>query len=300
MITSINDTSIPCTGNQEVVGVILYGSHSIGRADNLSDMDIAIIIDNARESYEYIESEEYDLDIAYIPIQRLEEVLEETPNRSNHSLWLTHSLYLKILVTGKILYDPYGLIKKYKNIVKHWRWMEKDIENARDHLREIINYAIRLYEDSKTLETTILLVDAINTYMIIKEMMNNNIPSPQPKDLFKTAKNYGLLNQYITVHRLRHISINTITETIKYLKDDRVPYMRRNLKSIIRLLERGEKAKALLTARKAFLGILDSRLRNSQNLYDPQLKIKILENIDAKQRSLLEKLYNIQQYGTPL
>ena len=202
-----------------VVGIILYGSYGLGKADNLSDIDIAVITEYGKEYFEYIESGDHDLDIAYIPKQIFEKVLEETNNRSNHSLWLTHSFYLRILATGRIIYDPHSVIKEYKEAIKQWKWTQQDIENAKEHLRETIEYALEEYESNNILEYIILLGDTINIYIITKEMKNEEIPSPQPKDLYDTANKYGLLKQFITIHKLRHIDEEIIQNTIRLLDE---------------------------------------------------------------------------------
>lgn len=277
--------------DDDVVGVLVYGSYSIGNADDLSDIDVAVILGSGKEYFEYLELEK-DLDIAYIPIRRLEEVVEESFNRSNHSLWLTHSLYLKILSTGKIIYDPQDLLARYQERIRHWKWMQEDIKNAVEQLHEIIEYAIEEYSSNNILEATILLGDAINLYIIIKEMKNNKIPSPQSKDLFDSAKKYGLLNQYTTVHRLRHINEKTVLKVIDFLWRKNDPFIRRNLKSMKRLLIRREKNKALLVVRKSFFGVIDQRMRAIINMYNPQLKIKILENLDDSMKQFLGSLYN--------
>ncbi len=276
----------------EVMGVIVYGSHARSIADSLSDLDLAIIVDSGKEMYDYIEAEKRDLDIAYIPLSRLEEVAAEAFHRSNHSLWLTHSMYLKILRSGKIVYDPTGKIEEYRDSVKNWVWTREDLLDAEEHMREIMDLALEMLVEKRLFEALILLGDVINIYMIKKDMMENNIPSPQPRDLFDTARKHCLLKQYITIHRLEHVREETILETTKIIKEyEWDPYARRNLKTITRLLRRSEKEKAILTARKALLGIIDQNMRSPKNMYSPELKIRVLENMDYKEKDALLKLY---------
>ncbi len=274
-----------------VIGIILYGSHALHRADNLSDMDITVVMEKGKEYFEYIETGKQDLDIAYIPRQRFEKVLEEAYNRSNHSLWLTHSFYLRILATGRIIYDPYNMIKEYKKAIKQWKWTQKDLKNAREHLRETIEYALEEHRSKNILEYIILLGDAINIYLVIKEMMNNKVPSPQPKDLYDVANKYGILKQFITIHRLQHVDERIIWNISRLIDKRKDAYTRRNMKNIKRLLLRRELPKAVLIVRKLFLGIIDQRMSTISNLYNPSLKIKILNNINAYERKFIEKLY---------
>ncbi len=62
-------------------------------------------------------------------------------------LWATHTLYLKILREGRILYDPYSQLIKRKKMVKKWKWANKDLAEAIQQL--YTNLGIALVGDKK-------------------------------------------------------------------------------------------------------------------------------------------------------
>ncbi len=288
----INKHGLKC--RDKVLSIIVFGSYSTGLADNYSDIDIAVFTDEKGvEEYVYMETRVVDLDVIYIPLSKLEDILEELDAKASNSLWITHSLYFKILEEPLILCDRDNILHRYLELMKAWKWSRKDIENAKEYAEYLLDKIYDLLFRGRRLEALLILMDAFTLILMAKDMILGLNPSPHPKDTYSSAIRHKLLGEFTEIYRLKQTRIEYVYKALRLYENIDDPYFTRNRKSIKRELLRGSRDTAILMTRKTLLGYLDKRLRTPKYIYNPELKIKIIEDLSHNQRKLIEKLYGL-------
>ncbi len=279
---------------KSLVGIILYGSTVHGGLDNHSDLDLALVTREGKLSYKYLEFRGRDLDILLVPEEYFEELVNEAVDRLSNSLWLTSSLYLKILFEGKILYDPYGRIRYLKKTVGSWQWTRNDIESAIEYLYENLDLAEELVDDNRLLEALIASTESINLMVSVYVLKDNGIPSPQPKDLYSNAVKYDIIEEFIVVHGLRDTEVLT-RSTIELLKTvDNDIFVLRRWRRFLREMKRNKKSIALLEARN--LAIMEAAVESNKPTPLPYIasqKVMIVSGLGEDRYRFLEKLYGV-------
>ena len=292
-LIKILDKAIENIDYKRVIGAIVFGSYVKGRIDELSDIDIAVITNDTGEVHKYFQYNGIDIDLLLIPKKFFEEVLEEVDNRSNYTLWLTHTLYLKILKEGMIIHDTLNTLNTWIEYMGKWKWTKRDLEQAINHLYIILDKALELFDENMFFEAFLALRDSINQLPIIYELKNNVIPSPKAKDIYLAAGKYRLINKYIEIHGLKNIDNSLIKQVMGKASIVDNIYIRRNIKKIMRELIRGNNQVALLEARNLYLSIIDPKHRSFERLDSIFNKISFIQEIPIEERCFIEKLYGI-------
>ncbi len=278
---------------KRVIGAIVFGSYVKGGIDELSDIDIAVITNDFREVHKYYSYDGIDVDLLLIPRNFFEEVLEEVDNRSNYTLWLTHTLYLKILKEGMIIHDTLNTLHAWIEYMEKWKWTKRDLEQAINHLYIILDKALELFDENMFFEAFLALRDAINQLVIIYELKDNVIPCPKAKEIYLAAERHGLINKYIEIHGLRNIDDSLIKQVLEKASMVNNVYIRRNMKKILREMFRGNNQVVLLEARSLYLSIIDPRHRSFERLDSIFNKISLIRGIPTEERCFIENLFGI-------
>jgi len=276
----------------EVLGVVLFGSYSSGGMDEYSDVDIAVIVSSDKPLRKYWVLRDLELDVLYIPRGFFDEVVVEAHDRVEYTLWQTHTLYLKILLEGKILYDPDNIVSEWMSLVENWKWTRREIRLALEYLYEDIDQARRLLEEEQFLEAIIALRDSIDLIVTIYALAYNEVPSPKPKDIYNEAVRYGLKKQYVNIQGLEENTRATLVFSYQYPRSGIVGCA---LRRVERELERGNNHLALLEARNLVLTeSFTSMGKSIPQPYISQPKIELLARLKGWRRRLLEKLHGIE------
>ncbi len=293
-INGVIDYMEKIVDTRNLIGIIVYGSTVYGGLDDYSDLDLALVTREGKLSYKYLEFHGRDLDILLVPKEYFERLVNEAVDRSSNSLWLTSTLYLKILFEGTILYDPYGRIKYLKKTIGGWQWTRNDIESAIEYLYENLDLAEELVDDNRLLEALIASTESMNLIVSIYVLKANGIPSPQPKDLYSNAVKYGIIEEFILVHGLRDTEVltrNTI-ELLKPVGND--IFVLRRWRRFLREMKRNKKSIALLEARN--LAIIEAAVESNKPIPLPYIasrKTMIVSSLGEDKYRFLEKLYGV-------
>ena len=279
---------------EEVLGVVVFGSYARGTHDNLSDLDLAIITSSREVSYKYFTHQGIDVDAFILPRSFFDELVVELEERVTHTLWITHTLYLKIIREGMILYDPNRILMKWKDTLSNWKWVREDIALAVEYLYDNVELAGKLFEREELLKAIVALRTAADTMITVKTMEASLIPSPRPQDLYYNARRLGLNELYRKLQGLDEDETNIRKLLASYkpmVNDDSV---KRLWKKTCRELARGNNEVALMEARN--LVLMEKSITYSTSKpkpYDASSRLKVVEKMSRDEVEFIEKLHGI-------
>ncbi len=282
------------SGKKNIVGIIVFGSTVSGGRDSYSDLDLAVITRNGESFYKYLRLNGRYLDILFVPQTFFERIVDEAVERSSSSLWITDTLYLKILFEGEILYDPRGVTGYWRRIIGVWQWFRSDIELALDYLYENLDLASEMVERDRLLEASIALMEAVNLIVTIHVLKSNEIPSPRPRDLYFNAMRHGVIEEFSMIHGLRGERILDEDFMRRLRPRSKSVLVLRHWRKLLRELGRGEKDIALLEARN--LAVVEAAIALNKPIPLPYIasrKTMIVSGLPRSQYEFFKKLYNI-------
>lgn len=293
-ISYITDKAIEYVGSS-LFGIILFGSYARGDYDEYSDVDIAIITFNKSLSPRLIKLDNTYIELAFIPKTYYEYLLDQLYERDDHMLWVTHTLYLKILREGEILYDPYNQLVKWKKMIRKWKWSNKDLEEAIQQLHTNLEIALigdRVYGE---LAHRIGLIKYIELFIIIKAMKKDLIPSLQPKDLYSYARILGLYKTFREFEGIKNIDKKQVKEIMHELKTVKgyIPRLKNIWRRILIEFYRNNFDLALLYLRKLHINYLLEKSPNTP--YIPYNAYHCIELLNQEENiRILKMLYNLE------
>jgi len=293
-ISYITDKAIEYVGSS-LFGIILFGSYARGDYDEYSDVDIAIITFNKSLSPRLIKLDNTYIELAFIPKTYYEYLLDQLYERDDHMLWVTHTLYLKILREGEILYDPYNQLVKWKKMIRKWKWSNKDLEEAIQQLHTNLEIALigdRVYGE---LAYRIGLIKYIELFIIIKAMKKDLIPSLQPKDLYSYARILGLYKTFREFEGIKNIDKKQVKEIMHELKTVKgyIPRLKNIWRRILIEFYRNNFDLALLYLRKLHINYLLEKSPNTP--YIPYNAYHCIELLNQEENiRILKMLYNLE------
>ena len=293
-ISYITDKAIEYVGSS-LFGIILFGSYARGDYDEYSDVDIAIITVNKSLSPRLIKLDNTYIELAFIPKTYYEYLLDQLYERDDHMLWVTHTLYLKILREGEILYDPYNQLVKWKKMIRKWKWSNKDLEEAIQQLHTNLEIALigdRVYGE---LAYRIGLIKYIELFIIIKAMKKDLIPSLQPKDLYSYARILGLYKTFREFEGIKNIDKKQVKEIMHELKTVKgyIPRLKNIWRRILIEFYRNNFDLALLYLRKLHINYLLEKSPNTP--YIPYNAYHCIELLNQEENiRILKMLYNLE------
>ena len=293
-ISYITDKAIEYVGSS-LFGIILFGSYARGDYDEYSDVDIAIITFYKSLSPRLIKLDNTYIELAFIPKTYYEYLLDQLYERDDHMLWVTHTLYLKILREGEILYDPYNQLVKWKKMIRKWKWSNKDLEEAIQQLHTNLEIALigdRVYGE---LAYRIGLIKYIELFIIIKAMKKDLIPSLQPKDLYSYARILGLYKTFREFEGIKNIDKKQVKEIMHELKTVKgyIPRLKNIWRRILIEFYRNNFDLALLYLRKLHINYLLEKSPNTP--YIPYNAYHCIELLNQEENiRILKMLYNLE------
>ncbi len=277
-----------------VLGVVVFGSYARRTHDHLSDLDLAIITNSREVSYKYFTHQGIDVDAFILPRSFFEELVVELEERITHTLWVTHTLYLKMIREGVILYDPDKLLMEWKDVLGNWKWVREDIALAVEYLYDNVELARKLFERKELPKAVVALRTAADTMIAIKTMEASLIPSPRPQDLYYNARRLGLNELYRKLQGLDEDETDIRRLLAGYkpvVNDDSV---KRLWKKMCRELARGNNEVALMEARN--LALMEKSITYSiprPKPYDASSRLEVVERLSRDEVEFIEKLHGI-------
>jgi len=191
----------------EIKAIVFYGSLGSGYADKYSDIDILcyctripkpqIRVDLLRKlkvkKKNYVTNvnvfwfKNKDFTLWFKPIKEIQILLNRFSKKDS---WCQNDIDTYIDKT-KIIYDPKGLLKKWKNKIKYPEWMQKRIINDIQFIHSIFEFSEKAVERKNYVWIDKLLEDRIEVLIKIIYSLNKEYYSTQ-KWFFKDIKKFKI------------------------------------------------------------------------------------------------------------
>ena len=293
--------------NENSIGVVLFGSLAKNRADELSDLDLALIVKGGELGLEKKNIEGVEVEVWRYDVKHFLHTFEDEKYRGQEDSWFISSLWVGLLREGVILEDPQGLLKKWRRKALDWKWKEREILPLVRKAKSCLRVAIEAYSQGKPFEGVVALRDCCYNLTNAQIMIHNGIPSVRPKDIYGEVKRIGLKEFFDRVQGLEGLKRNQVEgllDEYRKLLDEiwKEPRgARTEYQNAVKSLTRGELEAALLNARYSafYVGCRILRLEKRKILvrpYDAKSHLKMLREIGRKDFiEIYRKLHRVEK-----
>ncbi len=276
--------------SEDVAGVVLFGSFAKGKVDELSDLDIALIVKGGKLGLEEKFIDGIRVEIWRYDIKHFLHTFEDEEYRRRSDSWFISSLWIRLLREGLILEDPYGLLSGWKRKALEWRWRKEEITPLIMKAESCLDVAIKAYSRGRLFEGVVALRDCCYNLANAQIMACNRIPSVRPKDIYREVEHLGFKKFFDSIQGLEGLERSRIEHMLSNLEKllERVwkesRGARTEYENAVKSLARGELEVALLNARYSafWIGCRILRMRKksmSTGLYDAESHLKMLSEL---------------------
>jgi predicted nucleotidyltransferase len=253
---------------KHAIGAFLFGSVVTGNIHEKSDVDLAIIYDEAATDLGW------GKDIRKINDVRVEvwrysarhfiSAFEDEKLRNKPNTWMWASLWVELMQTNEILSDPTGRLAEWRRKARRWKWREKsEINPVWNQAEENLQFSEKCLATRDLFPSLLSLRESVTCLAAAHLMKHNLIPSFRPKDLcakillIQTKENilwnlFNLINETATIN-FTHIegllaSLHSLID-VEWGKEHRGP--RSELENAYGCSRKQDLAGAILSARYA-------------------------------------------------
>ena len=287
---------------KEVVGAILFGSFAKGVVDEMSDLDLALIVEGEGGLKEVV-VEDLKVEVWEYNLKHFLHTFEDEEYRDREDSWFLTSLWIKILREGVILEDPRGILSKWRERALKWRWRREEIVPVVDRAKKCIAVAKRTSSRGELFKGIVAIRDSFYNLTIAYVMALNRIPSIRPKDLYEEVKEIEFKKMFDRVQGLEDVDRDLVEELLNELRDllNRVGKSKRGARTeyenALKSLRRGKVKEALLNARYCafYIGVKmlkDIGTKVRSNPYDAEFHTSLLDWLKDK-RDFISTYYRL-------
>ena len=295
--------------NERVVGAILFGSFAKGIVDEISDLDLALIVEG-EEGLKEIAVGGLKVEVWKYSLKHFLHTFEDGKYRDREDSWFLTSLWIRLLREGIILEDPRGILGKWRNRALKWRWRRSEIAPVVDRAKRCVAVAKRTNSRGELFKGIVAIRDGLYNLTIAHIMALNRIPSIRPKDLYKEVEEVEFRKIFDRVQGLEDVDKCVVEELLSELGSllNREWRSRRGARTeyenALRSLRRERPKEALLSARYCAFYIGVKILRNMGvkarlKLYDAEFHTSILDWLKDRKDfiSIYYKLHATRRLG---
>ena len=272
---------------KEVVGAILFGAFAKGVVDEMSDLDLALIVEGEGGLKEVV-VENLKVEVWKYDLKHFLHTFEDEEYRDREDSWFLTSLWIKILREGVILEDPRGILSKWRDKALKWKWRRGEIVPVVDRAKKCIAVAKRSSSRGELFKGIVAIRDSFYNLTITYVMTLNRIPSIRPKDLYEEVKEIEFKKMFDRVQGLEDVDRDAVEELLNELRDllnrewRGKRGARTEYKNALKSLRRGKVKEALLNARYCafYIGVKilkDIGIKVRSNPYDAEFHTSLLD-----------------------
>ncbi|RLE97510.1 MAG: hypothetical protein DRJ63_09035 [Thermoprotei archaeon] len=192
-----------------------------------------------------------------------------------------------MLREGNILEDPKGVLKEWRKKATAWKWEPCEILPVLSKAESCLKTTEEVYKQNKVFEGTVAVRDACFNLAITEIMLQGEIPSIRPKDLYSKLTQRDFKEYFDEIQGLKNLKKQHVNELLKELKVLLDKYWkeprgaRTEYLNAVKSLARGKTREALLNARYSAFYIGRRILRTIGTkipfkLYDAETHLKML------------------------
>jgi len=293
---------------QNAVGVILFGSLAKGTIDEMSDVDLAVVLEGEIKvrNPEVRHVEGFEVEIWRYSIEHFKHVFEDEKYRRKEDSWFLASLWISLLREGIILEDPKGILGEWKKKALAWKWELSEILPVFNKSESCLKVAEESYRRGIVFEGIVAVRDACFNLAIVEIMLQGDIPSIRPKDLYSRLIQRNFREFFDEVQGLKNLKKQYDKELLVELKELLDIYWkeprgaRTEYLNAVKSLARGKTKEALLNARSSafYVGRRILRIKGKSipfKLYDAKTHLEMMSILkDCKEFiKLYQKLHNM-------
>ncbi len=280
--------------DENTVGVVLFGSLARGRVDELSDLDLALVVEGGEPGLEEKLIGGVRVEVWRYDIKHFLHTFEDEKYRGRDDSWFLSSLWVGLMREGVILEDPHGLLRKWRRQALDWRWRKEEILPLVRKAESCLRVAVGACSRERFFEGIIALRDCCYNLANAQIMIHNRIPSVRPKDIYRGVKQVGLKEFFDGIQGLEKLEKNRVERLLGELKrllDDvwREPRgARTEYRNAVKSLARGELKVAVLNARYSafFVGCRILQIEGEKTpvrLYDTETHLEMLDRLKGRE-----------------
>jgi hypothetical protein len=207
----------------DVIGAFLFGSAVYGGLDEGSDIDICLLYDRS-DIHRHRESKELGgahMDICRYSVDKFVRVFEDKGTRGRGDTWFDVALWLGMMRGCQIIKDPRGILHKWREDARNWRWREDEIGPLKRIYLENLAAANLFIQEKKALEATIFLREGTTAAVCVRLMEKDWIPFWDPRFLYRSLYSSrdleGLADVFQSINELDHVVATSLRSSLKRL-----------------------------------------------------------------------------------
>lgn len=176
-----------CMLEKHAIGAFLFGSVVTGNIHEKSDVDLAIIYDEAatdlRWGKEIREINDIRVEVWRYSAKRFINTFEDEKLRNKPDTWMWASLWVEFMQKGEILADPTGRLTEWRKKAQKWKWRENEINPAWNQAKENLQVSEKCLARQDFFSSILCLRESMTCLAAAHLMKHNLIPSFRPKEL---------------------------------------------------------------------------------------------------------------------
>lgn len=172
---------------KHAIGAFLFGSVATGNIHEKSDVDLAIVYDEAatdlRWGKEIRKIDDTRVEVWRYSAKRFINTFEDEKLRNKANTWLWASLWIELMQKGKILADPTGRLAEWRKKAQRWKWRESETNPAWNQAKENLQFSEKCLTRRDSFASILSLRESMTCLAAAHLMKHNLIPSFRPKEL---------------------------------------------------------------------------------------------------------------------